>query len=83
MGFHAPGNNSVHHLHMHIIVLPFKTNNEKKIEYLDHIEFGRDLLIVDEVVSSVREILPEFIKGIKMTTEEKRLNRLENNLRRT
>lgn len=83
MGFHAPGNVSVHHLHMHIIVLPFKAFDEKAIEYLDFIEFGRDLVQVDEVISSVRQILPYYYKKKKMTTDERRLNRLENALRKT
>ena len=29
IGFHGPGNNTVHHLHMHMIVLPFKSYSKK------------------------------------------------------
>ena len=29
MGFHPPGKNSKHHLHLHLIVLPFKGTGSK------------------------------------------------------
>ena len=48
MGFHIPQMNSQHHLHMHIIVLPFK-GMEVTRKFNEKVTYGKYIKSVDEV----------------------------------
>ena len=50
LGFHAPGHNSQHHLHMHLIVLPFVGNDPDRVAFARDTVYGELLDSVDQII---------------------------------
>ena len=49
MGFHGPGHNSQHHLHLHLIVPPFFGTDKQK-KWYDDVKYGSRLITIDDVI---------------------------------
>ena len=49
IGFHASGHNSQDHLHMHLVVPPFKGTAVEQ-RNLDEVKYGSRLVSIDEVI---------------------------------
>ena len=48
MGFHAPGHNSQDHLHLHLVIPPFKGSKTKRKKYDN--KYGSGLVTIENVI---------------------------------
>ena len=58
MGFHGPGHNSQHHLHMHLVLPPFLGEGDFK-KFNDEVRYGSRLISIEEVCRKSNELIKE------------------------